>query len=450
MTLPAVAALAEALRVLDGVPLAGADAGSAAVLEWARLAGLLRKVADAHLAASAGEVSRRSAPELGRDGLARRAGARTVEELLTSAGMTGRDAATAVRVGRLTQNDGSSDQGAAGLAGVGRRVLDGTVSMVAADAIRGGLVGAGVPAELLEHAAELLCEEAATMPPDRLLKRAREVRDELDEAGIATREQVLRARRSLRRIDTRDGMKRLIWDYDPETAGVVDDVYDRLTSPRRGGPRFVDSDEAARAERVATDDRTTEQLASDGFAELLHQAATLDETLLLGSGAPGVKVIVTAENLAQGTGHGIVEGANEAISIATVERLACANGTRQITVDRLGRPLDVGREQRLYTAKQRIALAIRDGGCLWTDCDRPPSWCEAHHLDEWSHGGRTDIDRGVLLCKHHHLRLHNEGGKIRLTAGRYWLEPPPGSGGPAIPLPTKSRALREHLARATG
>ena len=94
-----------------------------------------------------------------------------------------------------------------------------------------------------------------------------------------------------------------------------------------------------------------------------------------------------------------------------------------------------------------FALAIRDGGCLWPECDRPPSWTEAHHIDRWSDGGRTDLDRGVLLCRHHHLRLHNEGWTIHTRAGRYWLHPPPGTDRPGALLVTKSRAIREHLAR---
>jgi hypothetical protein len=375
--------------------------------------------------------------------------------LLKTTGMTGRDAATTVRVGRLTQGSSVAGGGleGGGLEGggvdvVGSRVLDQTVSVAAADAIRAGLDGvSGVEPELVAQASELLCDEAQKLDPDQLLKRAREVRDELDEAGIADREAVLRSRRSIRRIDCRDGMKRIIWDYDPESAGVIDEIYDRATSPRRGGPRFVDSELAERADRVADDPRTVEQLASDAFTELLRQAATIDESVLLGSGAPAVRVIVPAADLEHGVGHGVIEGSDEAVGIRTVERLACANGIQPIAVDADGHGMDLGREQRLYSRRQRIALAIRDGGCLWTGCERPPSWTEAHHIDHWQHGGRTDLDRGVLLCKHHHLRLHNEGWSIHLRAGRYWLEPPPGSGKPGALLVTKSRAMREHLAR---
>jgi hypothetical protein len=99
-------------------------------------------------------------------------------------------------------------------------------------------------------------------------------------------------------------MKRLIWDYDPVTAGVVDDIYDRATSPRRGGPRFVDSEAVARAEALERDERTTEQIASDAFTELLRQAASAPTDVLLGKGAPAVRVLVQATDLIAGIGHG--------------------------------------------------------------------------------------------------------------------------------------------------
>lgn len=436
-------ALAEALHVLGVAPLRVDDlrgAGRTRLLESSRLAGQLRRIADSYTAMAAGEIARRSSPELGGAGLVQSEGSRTVEEFLkATTGASGRDAAAAVRVGRLTQIEDDV---------LGSRVAAGSVSVQAAEAIRTGLDGTAADAGLLAEAAKLLCDEAQSLDPDRLLRRAREVRDELDEAGIADREAVLRGRRSIRRIDLRDGMRRIIWDYDPETAGVIDEVYDRATSPRRGGPRFVDSDMVARASELERDDRTVEQIASDTFTELLRQAATLDPAVLVGKGAPAVRVLVSSESLANSVGHGVIEGTGETLSIATVKRLACANGTRAALVDSIGNVLDLGREQRLYSPNQRLALAIRDGGCLWPGCDRPPSWTEAHHIDHWARdGGRTDLDRGVLLCRHHHLKLHNEHWSIRQKAGRYWLEPPPGSGKPGAMLDTKSRAIREQRRR---
>ena len=43
-------------------------------------------------------------------------------------------------------------------------------------------------------------------------------------------------------------------------------------------------------------------------------------------------------------------------------------------------PLEVGRTSRVVQPAQRIALAVRDGGCGFPGCARPLGWCEAHHL----------------------------------------------------------------------
>jgi hypothetical protein len=443
MTLPALVGLTAALDVLRDAPRAGyAQASDGELVEVTRLVAELSRLGDAHLALATGVIAERSRPELGAAGLARREGARTVEELLTTTmKVTGRDAATVVRVGRLTREQGA-------FAGLARGVEDGSLSTDAADAIRAGLGDPdGLDESVLAVAVDALRDAARDLDPDRLRKRAREVRDELDADGVADREAVLRGRRSLRRIDLRDGMKRLIWDYDPESAGIVDEIYDRATSPRRGGPRFVDPEQVERESKIADDPRTVEQLASDAFAELLRQAASADPEVLVGSGAPGVRIIVSEQSLATGEGYGVIEGSGESVSLATVERVACSYGVDRVTLDAFGAVLDHGRQRRLFSRRQRDALAVRDGGCLWPRCERPPSWCEAHHIDHWSRGGRTDLDRGVLLCQHHHLKLHNEGWAIVLRAGRYWLEPPPNSRHIGAMLVTKSRAVREHLAR---
>jgi hypothetical protein len=91
-----------------------------------------------------------------------------------------------------------------------------------------------------------------------------------------------------------------------------------------------------------------------------------------------------------------------------------------ILFDRDGQVVNVGRDHRLFTHRQRIGLAARDGGCVWPGCDRPPSWCEAHHIDEWdAHHGHTNIADGVLLCRFHHLLVHDRGWRIhRTTTGQ--------------------------------
>jgi hypothetical protein len=76
-------------------------------------------------------------------------------------------------------------------------------------------------------------------------------------------------------------------------------------------------------------------------------------------------------------------------------------------------PLEVGRTSRVVTAAQRAALLVRDGGCAVAGCDRPPAWCEAHHLRHWLHGGPTDLANLALVCRAHHRAVHEGGWRLQ-------------------------------------
>ena len=221
-------------------------------------------------------------------------------------------------------------------------------------------------------------------------------------------------------------MSRATWTMDPEASAVFVNLFDRATSPRRGGPRFVSAEAADQAEGIVADERTTEQLASDVFLELLRQGAAADSSQLLGSGGAVVTIHVAQSDLVSGAGHAYLEGQSDPVSLATVERLACNGATQLVLLDGTGQPLDLGDEERLFDRRQRRALAARDGGCMAPGCDRPPSWTEAHHVKYWARdGGKTDIANGILLCRYHHLLFHNNGWDIEYDGADYWLIPPP-------------------------
>jgi hypothetical protein len=89
-----------------------------------------------------------------------------------------------------------------------------------------------------------------------------------------------------------------------------------------------------------------------------------------------------------------------------------------------GEILSLGLSRRLFTPTQRLALIVRDGGCVWPNCGAPPAWCDAHHAIPWSKGGPTDVSNGVLLCPAHHHLLHNSDFTLVMRHGIPHLIPP--------------------------
>ncbi|MCW6009645.1 HNH endonuclease, partial [Micromonospora sp. CPCC 205371] len=98
-----------------------------------------------------------------------------------------------------------------------------------------------------------------------------------------------------------------------------------------------------------------------------------------------------------------------------VRRLACDAHIIPMILGGDGQILDVGQQRRLFTGPLRRALVARDGGCAFPGCDRPPRWCDGHHITHWTAGGRTALDNGVLLCGYHHRLIHRGEWEVRMA-----------------------------------
>ncbi|MDQ1526143.1 MAG: hypothetical protein QOG18_756, partial [Microbacteriaceae bacterium] len=179
-----------------------------------------RRDLDASAAVVAGQIALRSRPEAGHAGLAQQEGFRTPEALVQHAtGSTAREAMTLVRVGGMIRDsmihDSTANETGAPthpvaepwLVPVGAAVASGALSVAAAEGSRGGLGGPNetVSVEALRDAAVALVRLASgysghiavgsTVNADQLFRRARDARDDLDEAGIAVRERERRQQR---------------------------------------------------------------------------------------------------------------------------------------------------------------------------------------------------------------------------------------------------------------
>jgi hypothetical protein len=419
------------------------------LITGARELGELRRLVEASLGSFAAEVKHRSRREDGYGGLAQRLGAGTPEKLVERvSGVSKRESQKLVRVGELLTVDADP-----WLTAVGTGVKTGQVSIEKADVIKNGLGAPSedVAADDLADAAAELAGLAPTMSVEKLAAHARQLRDDLDADGVRDRERMLREKRYLTLTPLANGMTQLSGLLDPASAAIVGAAYDAATSPRRGGPRFIDPASKERAERLVADERSLGQIALDTFVDLLRIGTEADPGRLLGAKRHAVRVLVTDHDLRERRGPAFIQDQTEAISVATVDRHICDTGIVPIHFTDDGEPLRLGVTKRLFTAKQRDALAARDGGCRFPDCERPASWCEAHHRIPWEHGGPTDTRDGVLLCRHHHMLVHDNGWAIDRDPIHGFVAIPPRTVDPAqqpIPMPPRSPAAQRLKAAA--
>lgn len=79
----------------------------------------------------------------------------------------------------------------------------------------------------------------------------------------------------------------------------------------------------------------------------------------------------------------------------TARRLACDADIIPAVLGSDGTVLDLGRAQRSWSAAQRRAARLRDGGCVFPRCQAALDTCDLHHLRHWAHGGPTDHDKSL-------------------------------------------------------
>jgi hypothetical protein len=91
-------------------------------------------------------------------------------------------------------------------------------------------------------------------------------------------------------------------------------------------------------------------------------------------------------------------------------------GARLLEYDGNGQPvrldhreLDQNPAARLASADQRIALAWRDGHCIYPECTRTATFAlHAHHTIPFSQNGPTSMENLKLLCGTHRTAVHQE------------------------------------------
>jgi hypothetical protein len=176
------------------------------------------------------------------------------------------------------------------------------------------------------------------------------------------------------------------------------------------------------ASRPLGDDRTRAQQLGDALVQLADNALAAGTLPFLRRVKPQVVVTIDIDDFADPhPGPGAAStGFGARISAARARWLACDGNITRIVIGPDGQPLDVGRDQRLFPSHIRKALDARDKGCVFTGCDAPTHWCDAHHLLEWVRDdGPTSVDNGALLCERHHTKVHHGFRVERQPDGRW-------------------------------
>jgi hypothetical protein len=199
-----------------------------------------------------------------------------------------------------------------------------------------------------------------------------------------------------------------------------------------GGALAMTALDAAMPPPDPDDLRTRSQVRADALVDLCRHVLASGSLPLVGAQRPHLIVTASIEalRLESGAGGGELSWTGP-VPAEVARRIACDASVTRLLLDSDGRALDVGRTRRFVTRRQRVALAHRDGGCVWPGCNRPPQWTEVHHIQAWQDGGKTDLDNLCLLCGYHHRRVEEGGhpivkdalGRVTVKTRRYHPRP---------------------------
>jgi hypothetical protein len=192
-------------------------------------------------------------------------------------------------------------------------------------------------------------------------------------------------------------MTRISGELDPEAADLLRTALDPLSGPRP-------------AEDGTPDPRSPARRRADGLVDLLHRTLTGGELPTNGGIRPHLTVTVPLSTLL-GTGTiPATTGWGLPLPASVLRRLSCDASVTRVVLSGDSVPLDIGRSTRIVPPPLRRALIARDVCCAFPGCDRPASWCEAHHIRAWVNGGVTSLDNLTLPLRHHRARVRSAAG----------------------------------------
>ncbi len=254
---------------------------------------------------------------------------------------------------------------------------------------------------------------AAIMTPKELAAAAEDLRSQAVPEESAKETAKKRAAQTLHLSQTMDGLWRIDGYLDPEAGLIVSTAI-----------------AAFLRKAVPGEDLLTEAVGrrrADALVDVCRQGLTHHQTC----DSPGLSrhtivIGLTHQQLLDGLGTaGITGGSN--LPAATARRMACDANIIPAVYGGDSELLDYGRARRTVSAGLHRILNTRDGGCIFTACDRPPSSCETHHVKPWQQGGNTEASLLALLCTFHHHLVHEGGWTMTIGTDKHhtpWFHPP--------------------------
>jgi hypothetical protein len=252
----------------------------------------------------------------------------------------------------------------------------------------------GLDADLTATLDQALAAAAVNLSPKDLRDMAAALLEEYaPDKQDADRERKTSTGQKAHLSDTPDG-GRLDADLDAEGTAILRAALDKFMP--KPEPGVLLSQRRARA-----------------LVEMARQSLDFGHGHESSANKPHLVVSLSYEQLRDQLGVGYLPDSGT-IPASTVRKLACDAKIIPIVLGADGIPMDVGRTTRVVSPGMRTALDERDKGCTEPGCDRPPAWCDAHHVVSWLDDGITALINLVLLCRRHHTMVHQ--GKLRIEA----------------------------------
>ncbi|MFC6707740.1 HNH endonuclease signature motif containing protein [Flexivirga alba] len=256
---------------------------------------------------------------------------------------------------------------------------------------------------------------------------ARYAPDELDKS-----DSTLERTESMSWWTTETGMTRLTAELAPVNAAIVKEAVMALSAPRTGPNAQHGASTTEATDPGSRDERTPGKRRVDALVALVSAGARMTDSEAAGIGsAARVTVTMPLNTLMTGVGFATT-CTGDVLDPGAARRLACDADIVPAVLGTDSEPLDVGRTKRLVPKGLRTAVTLRDRGCTFPGCDRPPQFCEVHHVVPWAAGGVTSLLNSAMLCTTHHQKVHRSGyiavvtatcvewdlTAVRMTAGR--------------------------------